>query len=134
MNYTNYKGKIVERFGVALNGWPCKCLVSNPNKVGGHIELSKLLHALQAKCCKWSKLSEEELQEHKSVNMDCHKSGEIIYKPHHKVGSARNKAHTLAFASAETIELDAGDNDDIDSSMEHDIDSSVEHDIRMAAT
>jgi len=24
MNYTNYEGKIVERFGIALVGWPCK--------------------------------------------------------------------------------------------------------------
>ena len=91
MNYTNYEGKIVEKFGVALSGWPCECPVSNPNKIGGRIELSKLLHALQIKHCKWSRLSEEELQERKSVNVERHKSGEEIYKPHRKVGVQKTR-------------------------------------------
>jgi len=61
MNYTNYEGKIVERFGVALVGWPCKRPVCNPNRVGGRLEVSKLDFALQSKGCKWVRLTDEEL-------------------------------------------------------------------------
>jgi len=129
MNYTNYEGKIVERFSVALNGWPCKCLVSNPNKLGGCMELSKLLHALQTKCCKWLRLSEEELKEHKSVNIECHKSGELVYKPRHKIGGEKNKARTSAFTSPETIDSDNGSKDDSQDTggMGHDIEMSATH-------
>jgi len=128
MNYTDYEGKIVERFSVALNGWPCKCPVSNPNKLGGRMELSKLLHALQAKCCKWSRLSEEELKERKLVNIERHESGELIYKPRRKTGGEKNKARTSAFTSAETIDSDDGSDDDSQDA------SSMEHDIEMSAT
>jgi hypothetical protein len=49
MNYVNYEGKIVERFGVALGGWPTKHQVCNLNKLGGWQEVSELLTALQSK-------------------------------------------------------------------------------------
>jgi hypothetical protein len=34
MNYDNYEMKIVEKYGVALKGWPTG-QVRNPGKVGG---------------------------------------------------------------------------------------------------
>jgi hypothetical protein len=84
MNYINYEGKVVERLGVALVGWPW---ITNPNKVGGHAEASKLLHTLRTKHCKWMILSDEELQERKKVNVERHNAGEQVYKLRQKAGS-----------------------------------------------
>jgi hypothetical protein len=35
MNYENYKGKVIERFGITLKGWPVGA-VCNPSKL--HIQ------------------------------------------------------------------------------------------------
>jgi hypothetical protein len=120
MNYTNYEGKIVERFGVALIGWPCNGPVSNPNNVGGRAEVSRLVFALRVKQCKWLFLNDDELQERKQVNMERHSAGEQVYKPRRKGVSTKlaTSASISSFTSPETVDSDADDhnntNDNID--------------------
>ncbi|KIM56544.1 hypothetical protein SCLCIDRAFT_29579 [Scleroderma citrinum Foug A] len=61
MNYSNYKCKITECFGVELIGWPNDLLpIHNPAQLGGHDRVQKLLSALTTKVCHWKKLSEED--------------------------------------------------------------------------
>ena len=63
MNYSNYKHKITERFGVELIGWPNDLLpIRNPAQLGGRDQVQKLLSALTTKVCHWKKLSEENMQ------------------------------------------------------------------------
>ena len=53
MNYRNYEGKIVEKYGVQLKGWPSsKSGICNPATLGGRQQLEKLLAALESgQCC-----------------------------------------------------------------------------------
>jgi len=60
MNYAHYEQKIVESFGVALDGWPFDGGVCNPGGLGCN-DLETLRDALEHRVCKWTKLSSEEL-------------------------------------------------------------------------
>jgi hypothetical protein len=80
INYSNYDGKIVERYSIALVGWPFEHPVCNPGEVGSHGEVSKLLDALQGGVCKWVRLSDKELEEQKKNNQRRQANGEQVYK------------------------------------------------------
>jgi hypothetical protein len=81
MNYTNYERQIVERFGIALKGWPLRGRVCNPSKAGGRAEVEKLLTAVQSETCKWVKLTQEQLASRISSNKACQARGEQVYQP-----------------------------------------------------
>ncbi len=54
MNYDNYEAKIVERYGVALVGYPCRLV--NPANLG-RTDLEKVVAAFKDGTCRWEKLS-----------------------------------------------------------------------------
>ena len=70
MNYAQYEQKIVESFGVALDGWPFDGGVCNPGGLGCN-DLETLRDALEHKVCKWTKLSSEELLVWWIYNQQC---------------------------------------------------------------
>ncbi|KAG1752329.1 uncharacterized protein EDB91DRAFT_1022575, partial [Suillus paluster] len=51
MNYTNYKGAIVEQHSVELTKWPLPGGIKNPSKVGGRAQVQALLDALNSDSC-----------------------------------------------------------------------------------
>ena len=67
MNYTNYEQKIVEHFGVALDGWPLDGHVCNPGDLGCK-DMALLRDALENGVCKWTLLTSEELSARKAAN------------------------------------------------------------------
>jgi hypothetical protein len=79
-NYNNYEGKIVETFGVALEGWP-KGVVQNPGSVGWRPQVTVLLKALQSSTCHWTKLTANELDQRILDNQAQAAAGEPVYKP-----------------------------------------------------
>jgi len=82
MNYRNYEGKIVERYGVELKGWPTgtgKSGICNPAALGGRAQLEKLLAALESGRCHWVVLTEDELEERKEKNQAREERGEQVY-------------------------------------------------------
>ena len=112
MNYRNYEGKIVEKYGVKLNGWPTsKPGVCNPASLGGRLQLEKLLVALESRRCHWVVLTDDELEERKKQNQVHEERGEQVYRP---CKSANQHRTSKGAKSAETIE----DSEDEDS-MEH---------------
>ncbi|KAH7904481.1 hypothetical protein BJ138DRAFT_1019106, partial [Hygrophoropsis aurantiaca] len=91
MNYRNYEAKIVEKFGVALKGWPREFLpVRNPSRIGGREQLQKLYDDLVNEKCCWVKLSTDELEHRKKDNKMRHARGEQIYQPRK---SSTKKSH-----------------------------------------
>ncbi len=96
MNYDNYEAKIVERYGVALVGFPCK--LTNPANLG-RIDLEKVINTLNAGTCYWTKLSKSELEARVKVNQARQAAGEKIYKAR-KVAPRKQRGNPK---SAETI-------------------------------
>jgi hypothetical protein len=83
MDYDNYEKKIVEAYGVVLEGWPMG-KIQNPGKLGGHAEITKLLDSLQEGTCHWKKLTAEELRDRIKDNKERAAAGEEIYKARKK--------------------------------------------------
>ncbi|KIM61913.1 hypothetical protein SCLCIDRAFT_120782, partial [Scleroderma citrinum Foug A] len=82
MNYNNYEGSIVERYGVALVGWPDNLLpVQNPSSVGGREVLQPLLDALVTQTCYWIRLTDDQLVKRIDDNGMHQAKGEAVYKP-----------------------------------------------------
>ena len=80
MNYRNYEGKIVEKYGVELKGWPTgNPGVCNPATLGGRPQLEKLLTALESGQCHWVVLTDDELEERKKRNQMREERGEQVY-------------------------------------------------------
>ena len=124
MNYVNYEGKIVEQFGVALDGWPTECTVSNPNKLRGWQEVMELLTKLQNQTCKWVCLTDEELKQCKLDNMQCQKAGEQIYVPRRRLGVQAQVGGKSTYASKDIISEDE-DEDQASSDDENEDSSDV---------
>jgi hypothetical protein len=114
MNYRNYKGKIVEKYGVALKGWltgiPGVC---NPSAVGSWPMLQKLLSALESSQCCWVVLTEDELEARKKDNQARDDCGEQIYKLRKSVKRPRT---SKAVKSAAIV--DDSDEEDEDGSAD----------------
>jgi hypothetical protein len=69
MNYCNYEGKIMEKYSVALKGWPTGIPgVHNPSAVGSWPMVEKLLSTLESSQCHWVVLTEDELEARKKDN------------------------------------------------------------------
>jgi hypothetical protein len=82
MNYRNYEGKIVKKYGVALKGWTSSIpKVCNPSTVSGWPILEKLLSTLQLGHCRWVLLTDDKLEERKEANIAQENCGEEVYKP-----------------------------------------------------
>jgi hypothetical protein len=102
MNYHNYEGKIMEKYSIALKGWPTGIpAVCNPSAVGSWPMLEKLLSALELSHCCWVVLTEDELKARKKDNQARHDRGEQIYKP---CKSAKWPHTTKAMKSAATVD------------------------------
>lgn len=117
MNYRNYEGKIVEKHGVVLKGWPTtgsKPGVCNPAAIGGRPQLEKLLAALESGRCHWVFLTEDELEERKKHNQAREERGEQVYRPRKSTNRHRN---SKGVKSAETIQDD--DEEDDEGNSEH---------------
>ena len=110
MNYENYEGKIVERYGVALQGWPCG-EIRNPSKVGSHQEVTKLLEALKSGECRWVTLSDEEIAQRKATNKAHQARGETVYKSR-KEGPRKRKSGKKSAKSAAIVESDLDDEEE----------------------
>jgi hypothetical protein len=109
MNYRNYEGKIVEKYGVELKGWPnSKPGICNPAALGGRPQLEKLLAALESGDCHWVVLTDDELDERKEKNQEREKHGEQVYLPRK---SANRPSNPKGHKSAETIS-DSDDDDE----------------------
>ena len=109
MYYCNYEGKIVEKYGVQLKGWPSsKSGICNPATLGGHQHLEKLLAALESGQCHWVVLSEDELEERKRYNQAHEERGKQVYQPR------KSTNHQKAAKSAETIENEEDEEDEED--------------------
>ncbi|KAG2114727.1 uncharacterized protein F5147DRAFT_538049, partial [Suillus discolor] len=80
MNYDNYKQKIAETYGVALQKYPLGAM-QNPGKIGRCEDLIKLLNNLVNSHCFWVRLTEDEIVEHKNRNKEHQACGEQVYKP-----------------------------------------------------
>ncbi|KAI0037786.1 hypothetical protein FA95DRAFT_1578598 [Auriscalpium vulgare] len=91
MNYTNYKGKVVEEHKIELRGWPVPGPVVNPGKLKRQ-ELTTLLCALENKTCRWEKMTDLELATRIQLNHDCAARGEQVYV-------ARKRRKKVAHAS-----------------------------------
>lgn len=107
MNYRNYEGKIVEKYGVKLKGWPTNG-ISNPAAIGGRLQLQKLLAALESGQCHWVVLTDE-LEERKQNNQAREDRGEQVYQPRK---SANRHSNSKGTKSAETIEDDGEEDGD----------------------
>ncbi|KAF8592324.1 hypothetical protein K439DRAFT_1610151 [Ramaria rubella] len=98
MNYDNYKRK-VEEWGAELKGWPSEKVV-NPGKLESRANIRKLLHALKTKQCRWTLLSDDDIEERIAANLAHEEAEETVYK-RRKTVMSKKKA-----LSAETIEDD----------------------------
>ena len=63
MNYDQYNYQIVLRYGVRLLGWPKDLEFKSPSRMHNVTDLHTLRNALQAKTCRWVKLSRQELKD-----------------------------------------------------------------------
>ena len=105
MNYRNYEGKIVEKYGVELKGWPTSNPgICNPATFGGWPQLEKLLAALESGQCHWVVLTDDELEERKKHNQAREERGEQVYRP--RKPANRGTSNPKGAKSAETIEDD----------------------------
>jgi hypothetical protein len=100
MNYDNYEAKIVEEYGVCLEGWPVG-KVRNPGTIGGRRYVTTLLDALNSGTCYWTRLGREELKQRISDNKARAAAGEEVYK--------RRQARKQKAKSAEVIDDDDDD-------------------------
>ena len=102
MNYRNYEGKIVEKYGVELKGWPTS-KICNPATLGGRPQLEKLLAALESGQCHWVVLTGNDMEERKKQNQAREERGEQVYRPRK---SAVRHSNPKGAKSAETIDDD----------------------------
>ncbi len=115
MNYDNFERHVVERYGVALEGWPCDTF-ANPGSIGRE-NVYKLLRALEGpeseRKCRWVKLLDAELAACKKDN----KCGEANSEQVYKVCKARTIQKLKQPKSAATVEESESDesSDDGDS-------------------
>ena len=111
MNYHNYEGKIVEKYGVELKGWPSsKSGVCNPATLGGCQQLEILLAALESGQCHWVVLTEDELEERKRLNWAQEERREQVYRPRKSANHKQSKPKGAK--SAETIRDEETDEED----------------------
>ena len=109
MNYHNYEAKIVEKYGVELQGWPTSNPgICNPATLGGRTQLEKLLAVLESGKCHWVVLSDGELDERKKRNQAREERGEQVYRPHK---STKRKGHSNP-KGAKSAEMIDDDDDD----------------------
>lgn len=104
MNYANYEGKIVEKYGVALTGWPTEP-VRNPALAGSQRKLASLFADLTDGKCHWVKLSDDELEKRKEANEARAAAGEAVYKE-------RKTTASKVPRSASRVPSDSEDNAD----------------------
>jgi hypothetical protein len=83
MNYANYERKVVELWGMVLEGWP-EGKVANPGSLHSRQRVQALLKALEEGRCGWIKLTDEALEQRIIDNKAREAAGEEIYKPHKK--------------------------------------------------
>jgi 3-dehydroquinate dehydratase len=83
MNYANYEGKIVEKLGVALEGWPVHGQIRNPGELG-YVDAILLRDALNSKECQWIRLNAQQLAARKASNVQRVANGEKVYGPPRK--------------------------------------------------
>ncbi|THG93253.1 hypothetical protein EW026_g7939 [Hermanssonia centrifuga] len=102
MNYDNYEGKIVERYGVELVGFPCT--LTNPANLG-RTDLEKAIAAFDTGTCYWRKLSKCELEVRIKSNQGRQAAGEQVYK-------ARKVAPRKQRGNPKSAEIIINDNDD----------------------
>lgn len=115
MNYNNYEAKIVEKYRVALTGWPSGA-VRNPSDVGNRREVAKLLEALTSGTCEWVALTDDELDERKKENREREARGEVVYK---KRKTAARKATKGKGKLADVVDSsDDSDHEDADADAE----------------
>ena len=76
MNYAHYEQKIVEQFGVALDGWPLGGQVCNPGEIGCK-DAATLRDALEHGVCKWITLTPEEVCARKIYNRQSNGSQQV---------------------------------------------------------
>ncbi|KAH7910715.1 hypothetical protein BJ138DRAFT_1008139, partial [Hygrophoropsis aurantiaca] len=109
MNYENYERAVVERFGVALVGWPSG-RVRNPARMGGKNEVQALYDALTNETCRWVSLTPSQLDDRiASNNLKARAAhGEVVYKPRKKRGGAGSSDK---HKSAATVPTDSGSSD-----------------------
>ena len=104
MNYRNYEGKIVERYGVELKGWPnSKPGICNPATLGRRPQLERLLAALESGDCHWVVLNDDELEERKKENQAREDRGEQVYLPRK---SANRRSNPKGVKSSEFLDDD----------------------------
>ncbi|KAG0695960.1 hypothetical protein DFH29DRAFT_1004997 [Suillus ampliporus] len=103
MNYKNYEWKIVETYGIALDGFPLGTM-QNPGKIGHHENLVQLLDSLINNSCAWLKFPDSECTECTKNNCECQANGEQVYK-----AQKRRAAKATSVKSKETI--DDGDDE-----------------------
>ncbi|THH00434.1 hypothetical protein EW026_g2105 [Hermanssonia centrifuga] len=105
MNYDNYEAKIVEKYGVALVGYPCKLV--NPGNLG-RTDLESVIAAFKDGTCRWEKLSASQLKARIDCNHARQAAGEQIYKAR----KGRSRTQKGNPKSSETI--DSGDDEGIE--------------------
>ncbi len=111
MNYDNYEAKIVEKYGVALVGFPCK--LANPANLS-RTHLEQVISTFNDGTCYWKKLSKLELDTRIKHNQGRQAAGEQVYKVR-KVVSRKQRGDPK---SAETIEDEHVDGDEEDEQRE----------------
>ncbi|KAI0060328.1 hypothetical protein BV25DRAFT_1917933 [Artomyces pyxidatus] len=79
INYSNYEGKIVERYGVDLTPWPLEGRVRNPGDLK-RAEVDRLWNALSGGHCRWVTLTRGELDVRIACNQARQDAGENVYK------------------------------------------------------
>jgi hypothetical protein len=92
MNYRNYERQIVEKYGVALTGWPIHGYIRNPGELTRD-DTTILLNALTDDKCKWRKYTEAEVSYRKLSNKQRVANGEPVYGPDRR-GRTR-KVHVI---------------------------------------
>ena len=80
MNYAHYEQKIIEPFGVALDGWPLDGQVCNPGDIGCK-DAAALRDALERGVCKWITLTPEEVCARKIYNRQSNSGQQVDVPP-----------------------------------------------------
>lgn len=78
MNYVNYEGKIVQEFGVELQGWPCDGEVMAPRGLD-RPNLDALCDALVEGKCRWVILTPNAVKARARANQQRAAAGEAMY-------------------------------------------------------
>ncbi|TFK60512.1 hypothetical protein BDN72DRAFT_864296 [Pluteus cervinus] len=95
MNYENYERRVVEKYSIALVGWPLD-KVTNPGFITTQADLALVACALDSGACKWVKLSAKELSARVKQN-------KVRQQRHGDVYKARKK--TVKATSSQSAEI-----------------------------